>query len=362
MCDRHRTQHLPELGLIEGYYGKPWSWQERTETMRFLAHAGYRFFLYAPKADGWLRRQWYKPFPQAHLQALETFAQACQEAGVRFGMGLSPYEIYLNFDETAQCALAAKLSVLDRLGIRDLALLFDDMRGDVPDLARKQVEIIHWVAARSQAQRIVVCPTYYSDDPVLDRIFGPRDPAYLSTLGQALDPSIEIFWTGEEVCSRAFSLGHLRRVRQELNRKPFIWDNYPVNDGQRMSQYLHLRGFTGRPAAMATEIAAHGINPALQPVLSRIPALTLIDSYCQGEAYEYRVASHRAARHVLGPELGDVLHLDLLALQDMGLDRLGEKAVDLRRHYAENPHPGAQEIIRWLNGDYCSAQEQVQTQ
>lgn len=353
---------LPELGLIEGYYGTPWSWSERTANMRFLAAAGYRFYLYAPKADVWLRRQWQAPFPEPHLQALEAFAKACREAGMRLGIGLSPYEIYLNFDAAAQRALAAKLAVLDHIGIRDLALLFDDMRGDVPELARKEAEIVHWAAERSQADRILVCPSYYSDDPVLDRVFGPRDPAYLSTLGEELDPAIEVFWTGEEVCSRAFSLGHLRRVAQELRRKPFIWDNYPVNDGQRMSQYLHLRGFTGRPAAMAAEISAHGINPALQPILSRIPALTLIDSYRQGEAYAYRAAGHRAACEVLGPELGDLLHADLLSLQDIGLDRLADRAELLRSHYAGHPHPGAEEIIRWLDGAYRITQETVQTQ
>jgi len=353
---------LPELGLIEGYYGTPWSWQERHENMSFLAAAGYRFFLYAPKADAGLRREWQRPFSDSHFAALEKFSQACQTQGVRFGMGLSPYEIYLDFNAEAQQALAAKLEAFNRLGVRDLALLFDDMRGDIPQLAQKQIEIVHWAAERSQADRILVCPSYYSDDPVLDKVFGQRDPDYLSRLGQGLDPAIEIFWTGEEVCSRAFSVGHLRRVAQELNRKPFLWDNYPVNDGQRMSQYLYLRGFTGRPAKIADEISAHGINPALQPTLTRIPALSLIESYLQGENYEYRAAGHRAARQVLGPELGDLLHEDLLTLQDIGLDRLAEKAAWLRERYSGQTHPGAREILRWLDGAYRISQEMVQTQ
>ena len=46
----------PELGLIEGYYGLPWDWASRERVMRRLAGAGYRFFMYAPKADAFLRR------------------------------------------------------------------------------------------------------------------------------------------------------------------------------------------------------------------------------------------------------------------------------------------------------------------
>src|SRR5690606_29456104 len=136
------------------------------------------------------------------------------------------------------------------------------MRGDLPELAARQVEVVRWVAERTSADRILVCPSYYTDDPVLDRVFGERPAGYLEELAGGLDPSIGIFWTGEEVCSREVSPGHLRRVAERIGRKPFLWDNYPVNDGQRMSQYLHLRGFTGRPASIAGEVAAHGINPA----------------------------------------------------------------------------------------------------
>ena len=47
-----------ELGIIEGFYGKPWTWAEREETIAFLAPHGYGFYLYAPKADPYLRRHW----------------------------------------------------------------------------------------------------------------------------------------------------------------------------------------------------------------------------------------------------------------------------------------------------------------
>jgi hyaluronoglucosaminidase len=351
-----------ELGIIEGFYGRPWTWQERGETTSFLAPYGYRFYLYAPKADPYLRRRWQDDYPQEVADSLGHLAQTCREVGVRFGVGLSPYEIYLDFGDAAREALARKLSFFDDMGVEDLAILFDDMRGDTPDLADRQVEIVHWAAERTKAGRLIVCPSYYSDDPVLDRAFGQRPAGYLERLGASLDPSLEILWTGEEVCSHEFSTGHLRRVTEQLRRKPFLWDNYPVNDGQRMSQYLHLRGFTGRPSAMAGEIAAHGINPALQPTLSRIPALTLVDSYKQGDAYQYRESFRNAAVEVLGQDLGTRVTEDLLVLQDIGLDRLGEKEAMLRERYAGIDHAGAREIIGWLDGEYRITDEIVQTQ
>lgn len=351
-----------DLGIIEGFYGRPWSWDDRANTVAFLRDHGYSFYLYAPKADPYLRRRWQEPHPQDVAARLAELAAHCQRLDVRFGVGLSPYELYQNFDESARAALADKLAFLDGIGVRDLAILFDDMRGDSPDLAPRQVEIIEWIAARTKADRLIMCPTYYSDDPVLDRVFGERPKGYVEQLGRMLDTSIGIFWTGEEVVSREISVGHIDRVAAQLNRAPFLWDNYPVNDGQRMSQYLHLRGFTGRPAALEGRLQAHGVNPALQPVLTRIPALTLPDSYRQGADYQYGEAFRRAAATVLGSGLGDMLWKDVLILQDVGLDRLGDKESLIRQHYEGVDHPGAREIIDWLDGGYRITDEIVHTQ
>jgi hyaluronoglucosaminidase len=351
-----------ELGTIEGFYGRPWTWDERTRTMEFLAERGYGFYLYAPKADTYLRRRWQEPHPDDEAEAMKSFAACCSENGVRFGVGLSPYDIFLEFNDAAREALAAKLRFIDDVGAEDVAILFDDMRGDVPELAERQAEIITFAAERTRADRMVVCPTYYTDDPVLDRVFGRRPEDYLRRLGELVDSAIHFFWTGAEVCAREFSVGHLDRIAGAMRREPFLWDNYPVNDGQRMSQYLHVRGFTGRPSAMQRHVAAHGVNPALQPTLTCVPALTLIESYESGEHYDYLAAQQRAAVEVLGEELGAMLHEDVLILQDIGLDRLGEKEQYLRDRYGSADHRGAREIIGWLDGDYRITDEIVQTQ
>lgn len=342
----------PPLGLIEGYYGKPWSWQDREATVAFLKPHGYDFYIYAPKADAYLRKLWREPHPEKTAEALRRLAVRCREIDVRFGVGLSPFELYRDFTTDAKTALAEKLTQFDAWGVEYLAILFDDMRGDLPDLAQMQAEIMHWVAARTKARRLIVCPSYYSDDPVLDRFFGRRPANYLEDLGRLLDQAIEIFWTGEEVCSREYSPGHLARVAEQLRRKPFLWDNYPVNDGQRMSPFLHVRAVTGRPASIGAQLSAHSVNPALQPVLSRIPALSLGECYRSGELYEYGQAFLKAATTVCGLELALKIREDVLYFQDVGLDHLGKAAERIRRRFGDVDHAAAREIIQWLNGEF----------
>ena len=354
---------VPELGIIEGFYGTPWTWAERTGTLRFVASVGYGFYMYAPKADPWLRRRWREDHPEAEVEALRLFSRACAEERVRFGVGLTPWEVHSSWDDEARAALARKLETLDLVGIQDLALLFDDMRGDAQGLAALQAEVAEFVRERTSADRLFLCPTYYSDDPVLDLVFGPRPTGYLTRLGRELNPDVEVFWTGPEVVSREISEGHVVRIAEELGRKPFLWDNYPVNDGQRMSNYLHLRGYTGRPARLAGAVAGHAVNPSLQPTLTRIPLATLPAAYREGHAYDYARAFHRAAREVLGAELADRVREDLIQLQDVGRHRLGaDRETRLRERYGAEGHPGAREIIRWLDGEYGITDEVVRTQ
>ena len=92
--------HTVELGLIEGFYGRPWSWAARAHAAATLKPHGYNFYLYAPKADAYLRRRWREPHP--HATELAGLSVACRAAGVRFGVGLSPYELYRNFDADAR--------------------------------------------------------------------------------------------------------------------------------------------------------------------------------------------------------------------------------------------------------------------
>lgn len=353
----------PELGIIEGFYGPPWSWHARARVAAFLAPYGYRFYLYAPKGDAYLRRQWQQLHPDHEREAMRTFANQCASHNVRFGVGLSPYELYKNFDDSARDALARKLAGFDDVGVRDLAILFDDMRGDMPDLAQRQVEIVAWIRERTRADRIIMCPTYYSNDPVLDRLFGARSDDYLQQLGEQLPQDVHAFWTGEEICARQLSTGDMRRAGELLRRKPFVWDNYPVNDTARMSRYLHLRAFTGRDAAIATYISAHGINPALQPTLSLIPALTLLESYRLGNDYRYGAAFDHAAAAVVGEELAAMLRQDLLWFQDVGLAGMNqERIAQLRERYHRLDHDAAREVVAFLDGQYAITDALIQAQ
>jgi hypothetical protein len=81
-----------------------------------------------------------------------------------------------------------------------------------------------------------------------------------------------------------------------------------------------------------------------------IPAATLVASYREGTAYCYMSALRAATRALAGAGLADMLERDLHALQDRGLDQLGDDREHLRQRYAAVDHPIAAEVVRWLDG------------
>lgn len=352
----------PELGLIEGRFGRIWDATERSYVVRTLATAGYGFYHYGPKADRSLRREWRQSHDRAATEALERLSAEVRGARMRFGIALTPVGSTHPFDAAARADLTRRIAELDAIGIDDLAILFDDLRGDMPELAARQAEVVNFCASLTRATRVYTCPTYYSDDPVLDVVFGARPADYLHDLGRRLDPAIQVYWTGEEVCARAIEPAHLKRVAGELGRPVCLWDNWPVNDGSRMSRFLHLRAFTGRSADAAPYLSGHAINPALQARLGCIPALTLPMVYARGPDYAYGKAFDDAAQQMLGSDFAAVLREDLPALQDVGLERLGARASRLRTRYAAIDHPAAREIIAWLDGTDLMTDDEVQTQ
>jgi hypothetical protein len=293
---------------------------------------------------------------------ISQFVAFCKGFGVRVGMGLSPYEAFTDFNNGVRNSFVNRVEDLVSLGIEDLGIFFDDMHSSLPDLARRQIEIVHLARDTVGDVKLFVTPTYYSSDRVLDRVFGQRPEHYLRELGIGLDQSIDIYWTGEEVCAREISVGHVREIGALLMRKPLLWDNYPVNDGPRMSQFLHLRGFTGRCHRLADWVSGHAINPALQPYLTCVPAISLAMSYQLGDDYCYGASGYAAAVKVLGPELADMVWADLMSFQDLGLSKLARRREALVDRYGSVNHPAAREILAWLQEAYAATTEMVQTQ
>ncbi len=294
------------FGIIEGFYGKPWSWEDRLGYAKFLRENKLDFYIYAPKGDRYLRENWETPFPRERLSKLITLGNALHEKGINWGIGFSPFNAYKSFNEDTKNKLQKKLEEISKLNPEILALLFDDMRGDIEEIAETQVKITHFVASmvlnRSSIKRFLFCPTYYTFDPILEKIFGKAPEGYLKYMGDNLDQRIDIIWTGPMVRSNFITMEHLREVGKILRRKPFIWDNYIANDGEKHENHIYLKPITGRKPEIIEFISGYMINPMNQAELSKIPILTAVERFNAKGKYHPELSLRRAIEKICGPK------------------------------------------------------------
>jgi hypothetical protein len=228
------------------------------------------------------------------------------------------------------------------------------MRGGVSRLAELQAQVVSDVTAWSSATRFMVCPTYYSDDPVLEQVFGQTPDNYLPNLGKDLDPAIDVFWTGERVCSTGYPDAHVEEVAGRLGRKPFIWDNHIANDGRVRCAHLYLDPYSSGWTLNSRLVAGLAINPMNQPYVSRVP----LAAYASGLAGHgsqpdgTTIESH--VRAICGGALGAVVLSDLDLFQNRGLSEIDaairERLIDKYRSF--EPDSCALEIGAWLRGEY----------
>jgi protein O-GlcNAcase/histone acetyltransferase len=321
-----QEDHAFLAGVVEGFYGPPWTMAERIALFDWMSAFRLDTYLYAPKDDVKHRALWREPYTAEEAAALEELVRACGARGVRFVYALSPgLDIRFGLDADRE-RLHARLEQMLALGCGDVALLFDDIPDRLhPDdvarwgsLAAAQCDVANDMFRRLRARRpgarMLFCPTPYCGRMARAGLGGA---GYLDTVGRALSPQIDVCWTGPEIVSREITVAHIRDMRKVLRRKPLVWDNLHANDydGRR----VFCGPYAGRPRALREEVAGILLNPNCELPLNRV-ALQTFSAFLSGSGpWDERLAylDAMAAWHRSFGTAGQPITLeDLLLLGD----------------------------------------------
>jgi hyaluronoglucosaminidase len=296
-----KDQGFHYKGVIEGFYGKPWSHSERLSMLEWLSKEGYNAFLYAPKNDLFHRARWREPYPEDEMHRFKELVSIAKDSQIDFILGISPGLSLKYSDENELVFMWEKMRQFLDIGVRTFGLFFDDIpfelqheidRERYQDLAHAQVDFTQHLFERCKREGIhlIICPTHYFNNP---------EVCYLETLGELLDPIIDIFWTGPDVCSRTISGDHLEKVASVMKRPALIWDNYPVNDVQMTSE-LHIGPYSGREKSMISHSRGVFLNPMNQPNASRIALACASRFFENPDHYEPEAAWAQVIEELLG--------------------------------------------------------------
>lgn len=219
---------LTYRGVVEGFYGTPWSHEVRMSLIDFYGKFKMNTYLYGPKDDPYHScPDWRLPYPEKEAKNIKELIQACKRNRVDFVWAIHPGQD-IKWNEEDYKNLVGKLNGMYTLGVRAFAVFFDDISGEGTNPV-KQTELLNrltkdFVKAKGDVSSLTVCPTDYS------KLWAnPTPQGSLAIYGETLDPSVEVFWTGDVVCSD-LTKETLNWVNSRIKRPAYFWWNYPVTD------------------------------------------------------------------------------------------------------------------------------------
>ena len=294
---------FPVRGIVEGFYGPPWSHGNRLDVLPFEGQHGMNIYIYGPKDDPYHRKLWREPYPPEQLKHMGELADTARENFVDLSFAISPGLSMIYSSEADFQTLAHKLESVGKLGISNFALFLDDVPQDLvhPEdkarfktLAQAHIQLINrlydHLKLLSPKNRLTVCPTTYTNE------WGNRD--YIRELGAGVHSEIPLDWTGTEVIPRTITAAQAEEWGGYIRRKPLVWDNYPTNDNG--GWWLNLDPLRGRAPGLFAATQGLFSNPMNQAHATLIPLQTVADYLWNPRAYD----PERSQRHALISQYG----------------------------------------------------------
>lgn len=120
-------------GFIEGYYGLPWSNEDRMSLMRFGGDYKMTSYIFAPKDDEYHKGKWRDLYPEEELAKIKEMVKVGNDSKCRFVWTAHPFMGGFNQAQADQeiQALLRKFDQLYDAGVRQFGVLGDDV-GSLP--------------------------------------------------------------------------------------------------------------------------------------------------------------------------------------------------------------------------------------
>ena len=113
-------------GFIEGYYGIPWSDEDRMSLMEFGGEFKMTSYIFAPKDDPYHSAQWREPYPADRLAEIAEMVKVGNDNKCRFVWTIHPFMHNRITEENYANDLAAittKFEQLYNIGVRQFGVL-----------------------------------------------------------------------------------------------------------------------------------------------------------------------------------------------------------------------------------------------
>ncbi|PLR95946.1 hypothetical protein CVD19_13065 [Bacillus sp. T33-2] len=284
---------MPIRGVIEGFYGTPWTHEARLDQLEFYGDHKMNTYVYAPKDDPYHRDKWRLAYPKEDLKRLGSLVDAAKQHHVNFVFTISPGLDVCYSKESELKLLIDKAQAMYDLGVRDFAILLDDIfqnmncaedeerfGGSESPFASAHAYLLNkfneqFVKKHSDINRLITVPTEY---------YQAGTSPYRKTFADQVDPDILVYWTGIGIAAKQITEEDADSISKIFKHDLLVWDNYPVND------YARNRLFLAPLSNRGKKLTDHGVagstaNPMEEAEASKISLYTIADYTWNPEAY-----------------------------------------------------------------------------
>lgn len=302
---------MPTRGAVEGFYGSPWSQQQRMDQLAFYGDFKLNTYIYSPKDDPYLRDQWRQPYPPEQLDQISRLLGQAAAHHVQFTYALSPGMSICYSGSADTAALLTKLQSVYAAGVRAFSMPFDDIsytKWNCPQdqdkygppspsaAGRAQADVLNavqrqFVAAHPDVLPLQTVPTEYSDI---------QSSPYKTALTSRLDHAVRVMWTGDGVIPGSVTVPQAKRSAALWGRKTLLWDNFPVNDFPATAGRLLLGPYVNRQPGLHDQLAGDVLNPMNQAGASKVAEIGAADFSWNDTAFDPLRAWRAAAGYLAG--------------------------------------------------------------
>lgn len=325
-------------GVVEGFYGTPWSHEARLSQLRFYGDNKLNTYIYGPKDDPYHSSpNWRLPYPEKEAAQLAQLVKTAHENEVDFVWAIHPGQD-IQWTAADRDLLMDKFEKMYQLGVRSFAVFFDDISGEGTNPER-QAELLnylddHFVKVKKDITPLIMCPTEYN------KSWANPAKGYLPTLGKKLNPSIQIMWTGDRVVSDITSEG-TAWINKHIQRPAYIWWNFPVSDYVR--DHLLMGAVYGNDTETTEQMSGFVSNPMEHAEASKIAIYSVADYAWNPKKYDPQQAWLNAIQNVL-PQASEALTTFASHSSDLGKTGHG-----YRREESTAIEPTAERFAQNLN-------------
>ena len=311
---------VPQRGLVEGYYGNPYSEADRMGLLQMFGEMKMNVYIYGPKDDAYHKSKWREEYPAELGQKITEYVNVAKANKIEFMWAIHPGED-IQWNDTDRANIVNKLKTMCELGVRSFAVFWDDLWGDDGTHGDEQAELMNYIAAELKkaypdVKPLTICPTQYNR--------GWANAIYLPALGDIMDSDINIMWTGNSVVDM-INYSDMTWINNQIKRKAYIWLNYPVSD--YCINHLLMGPTYGNDLNIADMLSGFVSNPMEYAEASKVSLFSIADYTWNMPAYDSN-ASWEAAMKYLMPNNYEAFRFFCENNIDLGANTHGLRRMD----------------------------------